>query len=111
MQIEDVKTLLKEKFPNLGYEEFEHKTKSYVFCSYIGDYILELRLEFNKTKPNKLWYRAYKNSYGDCFFINDSTTPEESLINLSLKSIYQAIEKDVLKNQKVLNKLSSLINN
>lgn len=110
MQIEDVETLLKEKFPNLYYSFNPFNTKSYVFYIYIGDYTLELKLEFNKTKPNKLWYKA-KNKYNDCFFITNSITPEESLINLSLKSIYQAIEKDVLKNQKLLNDLSSLINN
>lgn len=109
MQIEDVKTLLKEKFPNLDYKEFEHKTKSYVFCSYIGDYILELRLEFNKTKPNKLWYRVYKNSYGDCSFITSSTTPDENCIKLALNNIYESIKLDIIKQQTELNKVSEML--
>jgi hypothetical protein len=74
-----------------------------------GDYILELRLIINKTVPNKLYYKAYKTSYADCFYETFSLTPDRNLLELTIKSIYKFIEIDIKNNKEALTDLDKIL--
>jgi hypothetical protein len=109
MNLEDIKQFLSTEFPHLDYYDFEHKIKTHVFASKLGDYILELKLITNKTTANKLYYRAYKTSYADCFYETSSITPDRNLLELTIKSIYKFIEIDIKNNKEALTDLDKIL--
>lgn len=109
MNIEDIRIFLSTEFPHLRYYEPECKVKYHVFCSKLGDYILELQLINNKTTANKLYYRVHKADHTGCFYETSSITPDRNLLELTIKSIYKFIEIDIKNNKEALTDLDKIL--